>query len=106
MNTNVRTGEGGWIRLDVPEHVNNVTYSDEENEEEELCREIEGKGFVDNKDVDVVKYIAGYIAYKLGHDIDDKEFVECKWLDLLSDGKLKYPVMFCMIIVLSIAVYL
>lgn len=29
----------GRIRLEVPEHVNNVTYSDEENEEEELSRE-------------------------------------------------------------------
>lgn len=90
----MQRGEGGWIRLDLPENVNIVSYSDqddEDNEEVGLDKEIEGKGFVDLKDMDVVKYIAGYIAFKLGRDIDDAEYVDCEWIDLLNDGKLKCP---------------
>lgn len=54
-------------------------------EEKKRKTEIDGRRFKLTMEEDVIKYIAGFIVYKLKRDIGEIE-TQCEWIDLVSDG--------------------
>lgn len=89
INSNVAPCEDGWIRLS-PTRPPDLNVEDDDDEDLALNEEIEGRCFNDLIETDVIGDIAGFIVYKLGHDIDDNITVTL-WNDIVSEGGLKDP---------------